>query len=109
MKVIKILNECKIVVNYGSDNGAKVGQKLRIIQCYETIYDPDTKIKLGSIPINKAVIAIEEVYPFFCVCINGEKQDLFLIPRRLNVDVREISVGPPLLIKINDLVEADDM
>ncbi|MEN6414339.1 MAG: hypothetical protein ABFC84_16500 [Veillonellales bacterium] len=101
LKVVRILDEFRIIVNYGSNSGAKVGQKMMVIQSHETIYDPETHADLGNISINKAIIAIKEVYPLFCVCVNGEEQNPFLMSRRLNVDIGEISFGPPSTIQIN--------
>lgn len=108
IRVIRILDEYRVIVDYGSRYGAKAGQKLIIVQNHEIIYDLDTNEKLGELSIGKANLVIKKSYPQFSVCINGESKDLFSAPRRLNVDVKQISIEPPSMIIIGDIVEIDN-
>lgn len=114
IKIIRILDEYRVIVNCGSDDGADIGDYLVIKDRNETIInDPDTREILGAIRLEKAKIIIVQLYPKMCICMNGEKQnslsidDLYGISnkyKRLNIEVRDIS-GPCLYsIGVNDPV-----
>lgn len=67
-KVIKLLNEKEILINYGSKQGAKENQKVRIYELGETIVDPDTNEPLGTLDIIKDDLEIYRTYPNFSIC-----------------------------------------
>ncbi|MDD1133181.1 FlgT C-terminal domain-containing protein [Pseudomonas shahriarae] len=48
-KIAKVLDEFRVVINIGSVDGVKPGQKFRIYKIGEEILDPDTGEGLGRI------------------------------------------------------------
>ena len=53
-KVVKNINDFKIVINKGSIDGVKIGQRFLIYSIEEEeIFDPETKISLGNLEIVK--------------------------------------------------------
>lgn len=52
-KIVKVVNQYKIVINKGSDDGIKEGYKFLVYQLGEELYDPDTKASLGILEIVK--------------------------------------------------------
>lgn len=73
-KVIKILSENEILINYGIENGAKVGRKIRIYSIGEEITDPDTGYLLGTLDTVKAELEIYQVYDSFSICRNIQRE-----------------------------------
>lgn len=67
-KVIKILSEYEIIINYGLYDGAKVGQDVRIYTKGEEILDPDTKESLGTLDLIKEELEIYRAYEGFSIC-----------------------------------------
>lgn len=48
-KIAKVLDDFRVVINVGSVDGVKLGQKFRIYKVGEEIVDPDTGEGLGQI------------------------------------------------------------
>lgn len=67
-KVIEILSNDKILINYGNSDGAKKGRNIRIILKGEDVLDYDTQRKLGTLDIIKEELEITTVYPNFSIC-----------------------------------------
>lgn len=67
-RVIRLLNEKEILINYGSKQGAKENQKVRVYELGETIIDPKTKQNLGTLDIIKDDLEIYRTYPYFSIC-----------------------------------------
>lgn len=67
-KVLTIVSEKSILVNYGKEDGAKVGDGLRIVSVGEMIIDPDTKEELGTFDYIKEELEVVFVYPKFSMC-----------------------------------------
>jgi hypothetical protein len=108
MKIVRILDEYRVLVDHGMDDGARIGQKLIIKQEDVSVVDYDTNEFLGAFSIIKATLEIKEIYSKICVCVNADKQKTFFepIPLRLNVDASQIS-GPEIYsIRIGDTVES---
>ena len=66
-QVINIINKFNIIINYGSNNGAYAGQKIRISTTGDEIFDLDGK-SLGNIEIIKEELEITRVYDNFSIC-----------------------------------------
>lgn len=67
-KVIEILNSKELLINYGSNNGAIDGQRIKIIKKGEDVIDPETEENLGTLDIIKGDLKIYRAYPKFSIC-----------------------------------------
>lgn len=65
MKIAKIISTKQVVINAGSDDGLKEGDKLEIIDKIgtEDIKDPDTGESLGKLDVSKGTVYVSKVYP----------------------------------------------
>lgn len=52
-KVANIIDDYRVVINKGSNDGVRVGQRFLILTIGEEIKDPDTKESLGKIEVIK--------------------------------------------------------
>lgn len=98
-RVIKIVDDKTIMINYGLYDKAKKGQKVRVFQKGEDIFD--NNICLGTLDIIKEDLEIIAVYDAFSLCqkIVSEQANpyqLFVSSQninkveKLNVDKSEI-------------------
>lgn len=71
-KVVKIINEMKIVINAGSNDSIERGLKLEIYTPGEEVFDLDTNESLGTLDTVKAYIEVVDVFPKMCICRNTE-------------------------------------
>ena len=69
--VIEIIDNKTILIDYGFENGAAKGDRLRIYSVGERVTAPDGTI-LGTLDPIKAVVAVETAYPQFSICIKPE-------------------------------------
>lgn len=101
-KVIEIINSKELIINYGINQGAKSGDKIRIIEKGEKIIDPDTNENLGTLDIIKGELEVFQAYKKFSICrdITYEERDLFNpigvtrkrpIYNKLNVDQKDFT------------------
>lgn len=67
-KVIEIMNEKEIIINYGRMDGAEEKDIIRIYAKGKTVADPDTGEDLGTLDIIKADLEIYIAYEKFSVC-----------------------------------------
>lgn len=117
LRIIKIVNEYLVVVNYGSTDGASLGQKLEIFDEGEEIIDPETNKSMGTLDVIKARIKIENVYEHMSLCESHETVSLGGFSnitnafnrteiKALNVDSKDISGGynKTSKIKVGDFV-----
>lgn len=74
-KVVKIIDENRIVINAGASDGFKSGSKFEIFVKGDMVIDPDTKEELGTLDFIKAKIEIETLYLNMSVCVNVKKVD----------------------------------
>lgn len=110
-KVIKIVDEYRIVVNAGEKDLIEKGEELEVYEIGEPIIDPQTNEDLGTLDIIKARIVVSIVYEKMCICKNIEKENIGLgnnlqavfgysANKRLPVNTEEISGGYNDNIKI---------
>lgn len=66
-QVIDIINSHSLVINYGTKDGAKVGEKIRIFEDGEEIFDLSGK-SLGNVDIIKTDLEIEKIFDNFSIC-----------------------------------------
>lgn len=120
-KIVKIVNEYLVVVNYGAFDGAREGDILEIFQVGEEVIDPHTNKSLGTLDIRKARIKVINVYDQMALCRSYELSSSFyenigLLGKALtmsetlalNVNTEHISGGydeyKELIINIGDPV-----
>lgn len=118
-KVVKIIDDKTIVINYGEDDGAKIGDKFQIISTGEEIIDPDTNISLGTLDTVKDIVQVVDVLPKMSICKNrstymknimhGIMDSLVydeVKDKTLNVDISQITGGlsKDITIRIGDKV-----
>jgi hypothetical protein len=91
-RVIEIIDEYSILINYGSLNGASKGDEVRIIAIGAEVIDPISKSSLGTLDKVKAELTIVTVYDNFSVCQqieNVTKNSLLSPLAQLQITVRE--------------------
>ncbi|WP_121615258.1 FlgT C-terminal domain-containing protein [Virgibacillus halodenitrificans] len=116
-KVVKIIDENRIVINAGKKDGISKGQVLEIYEPGEEVKDPDTGESLGTLDYIKADINVQHIFEKMAICINDEVESYSLPtmitgqlnkthPKSLNVDSKEISGGlvGTRKIRVGDLV-----
>lgn len=121
-RVIKIIDDMKLVVNCGVNQEIKIGDKFYIYSKEtEKIIDPFTGEILDELPIIKAEIEAVEIYKKMCICQNAKRNFAFTDVTKsllttglnerfsLNVDPSQISGGFQIqkdeMIQIGDDVE----
>lgn len=118
-RVIKIINEYKIVVNAGLTDHIQEGQHIEIFAPGQEIVDPITGENLGTLDYVKAKLYAKDVFPKMCVCMNQETETFSILEPHfqservcpLPVDVKEITGGFEDVnkkIKVGDLVRFVD-
>ncbi len=120
-RVIEILDEYSILINYGRSDGADEDDKVRIKSIGPEVTDPVTKKKLGTLDSIKAILTIVYVYDEFSLCRNVVTltKNVLVSPlsqfqtsskenKPIDIDKKDIS-GKRLpdnkTIKIGDIVE----
>ena len=53
LKVAKVVDEFTLVINFGSEEGIRVGERFLVFAVGDEIFDPDTKQTLGQLEIVK--------------------------------------------------------
>ncbi len=120
-KVIEILDEYSLIINYGETHGAEKGQEIRVIAIGPEISDPNTDEILGTLDKIKSILSITTVYKNFSICqkIENVVRNSLLDPlsqfqvttqkkRPLNVDEKDMThktVPDEDIIKPGDPVE----
>ncbi len=66
IKVAKVKDSFTAVLNYGSEDGAKINQKFLIYSIGDEIFDPDTQESLGHLEIVKGTGVVTNVQPKMC-------------------------------------------
>ena len=116
-RVVKIINDMKVVVNAGSSDLIERGSKLEIYTIGEEVIDPDTNKSLGTLDTIKAYIEVVDVFPKMCICRNTETKTYNALLglqsfvkeeiKPLTVDPKQITGGlnnTDKVIQIGDLV-----
>lgn len=80
-RVIEIMDEYSLIINYGTDDGAEEGDELRIIDVGEIVRDPKSGQSLGTLDCIKEIVIVEIPYEKFSICRQYEVKDYnFLSP-----------------------------
>ncbi len=120
-RVIEILDEHSVLINYGRNQGADEDEQVRIISIGPEIIDPQTNETLGTLDSIKAKLTIVTTYDKFSLCkkIETTTRNALMSPlsqfettttkiKVLNVDESSISnkkVPSDTVIKVGDKVE----
>lgn len=120
-RVIEILDEYSILINYGKDDGANEDDEIRIISIGPEVIDPVTGKNLGTLDSIKSTLTIVTVYEKFSLCkkIKTTTKNILISPisqfqttskesRPINVDKNSISnrkSPDDKVIKVGDMVE----
>lgn len=75
-KIVQILNEYSVVINGGFNDGIKRGQLFQIYNIGDEVFDPDTKLSLGTRDNIKAEVIATEVSEKLTVCENRTNTSL---------------------------------
>lgn len=67
-KVIEIIDNFTILVNYGTKNNAKKGDNIKIFEKGEDVIDPDSKEIIGTLDIFKDTVSVYAAYENFSIC-----------------------------------------
>ena len=78
-KVIELINEYSILVNYGIINGARAGDTLRIFSTGEPVLDPVDKSLLGTLDIIKETVEVITPYEQFSLCQKVNRHQVSII------------------------------
>jgi len=120
-RVIEIVNDKKILINYGSKHGIKEGDKVQIYSIGRKVVDPLSKQSLGTWDLIKDTLTVMQAFESFSVCSKEVTRNIFMpIPTlntlstlsstsidSLDVDKNEITnddVKGDRIIKVGDLV-----
>ncbi|SHE79904.1 hypothetical protein SAMN02745784_01833 [Tissierella praeacuta DSM 18095] len=120
-RVVEILDEHSILVNYGRESGANEDDEVRIISKGPEVIDPETNKSLGTLDSIKAVLTIVTAYDKFSLCkkIQVTTKNALISPlsqfdvtsksiKTINVDKNSISnkeLPNDKVIKVGDKVE----
>lgn len=105
-RVIKIIDDIRIVINGGSNDGLKRGDELEIFAPGQPVHDLDGTL-LGNLDLVKAYVTIATALPQMSVCVNTDTRpasDVMAaliqmntgghrIPCPLHVNAKEITGG----------------
>jgi hypothetical protein len=92
LRVAKVLDEFKVVLNAGEEDGVKAGMVFVIFAIGEKVIDPDSKDILGRLEVVKGRVRIEHVQANMCI---GHSSDTYERPRQLT-GVLALQAGPEL-------------
>lgn len=120
-RVIEILDDKSVLINYGRNHGANEGKDIRVIAIGPEVRDPETDRVLGTLDHIKATLTIEVVYENFSLCKNIEitSRNTLMSPlsqfqsitksiKKLNVNEDSITNKKPpedYVINVGDIVE----
>ena len=79
-KVIEIIDEYTLLINYGFKDNASEGDMLRIYSIGEKVLDPETGIELGTLDVIKDTVQVKIPYENFSLC----KKKPIICPEILN-------------------------
>ena len=120
-KVIEIVDNTHIIINYGTAQGAREDKQVRVFSIGRSVVDPETNEDLGTWNVIKATLTITEAFRYFSICSNKEvKTSSVLEPfpsgftrtvtkfNNINVDENQITNNknePAAPIQVGDFVE----
>lgn len=114
-KIIKIIDEYRVVINAGANDSIEPSDKFEIYVEGNEVFDPDTNELLGTLDYVKATVEAVDIFPKMSICRNTEYTEKNLLGVNftvqklspLNVETKDISGGFEDInkkIKVGDLV-----
>jgi hypothetical protein len=76
-KIIKIIDEYRVLINAGSNDDLSIGQHLEVFKLGQEIFDPETNESLGTLDSIKSNLVVTTVYEKMCICENRNKANPF--------------------------------
>lgn len=105
MKIIKIVNNFKVVANKGSNDGIEAGMKVLIYEVGEELFDPDTHENLGSLEIVKGNGIIVHVQEKMCTIESNMKNNAPRTIRRKNPNSMNVLTSLSMIYGREEIVE----
>lgn len=94
LKVVSVIDDYKVALNAGSDQGIKVGQRYMIYTLStEEIIDPDTKESLGFLEIVKGTGKVTNVQDKLCTI---ESTEYKILPKTIKRKSERYSFYPDM-------------
>lgn len=108
-KIVRMLDEYRVVIDVGSSAGIKPGAKFRVIDTSEPVIDPETKKQIDTLDKAKAIITAVEVREYVSICESAQYEQLSIAQlfntsiskqmtspsrKRLNVDITQVDTIP---------------
>jgi hypothetical protein len=101
LRVAKVLDEFRVVLNAGENDGVKLGMVFVIFSIGEKVIDPESKDILGRLEIVKGRVRIEHVQANMSI---GHSSDTYERPRQLT-GILALQAGPELTETISRRLE----
>lgn len=73
-KIAHIIDETRVILNIGVNQGVKLNQIFLIYQEGDEVFDPDTKESLGKVEIPKGRVIIEHVQEKMAIAATEKKE-----------------------------------
>ncbi len=67
-KVIEIIDNFTILINYGTKDNAKKDDQIKIFERGDNVIDPDSKEVIGTLDIFKDTVSVFVTYENFSIC-----------------------------------------
>ncbi|HCW08231.1 MAG TPA: hypothetical protein DGG95_12795 [Cytophagales bacterium] len=77
IRIAKVIDDYKIVINKGSNNGIQVGQRLLVYAIGEEINDPESGESLGQLEIVKGTGVVTHVQEYISTVESDRKSKSF--------------------------------
>jgi len=122
-KIVKILDQYKVLVNIGADSGIKRGMDFIIYSEGETVEDPESHEVLGKLENVKARLKVSHIQEEFSILESSETEERTPLTSKAWLDFLSLyrAVRKPLplevepkiqgeqekIVKIGDLVRQD--
>ncbi len=69
-KVIRIIDDKTIVINCGEEDKVEIGDKIKIYELGEEIFDKNTNQSYGRLNTTKVIVTVVDTMPKMCICKN---------------------------------------
>lgn len=104
IKVVEIMNIEELIINYGYEDGAAIGDKVRIYEKGDEVKDPTTGKILGTLDVIKDDLEITIVYPKFSICRKIIRKTSSILSPLANLALGSVSLDAlPLNVLESDI------
>lgn len=98
VRVIRIFDRRRVVINIGSDDAVETGTRFDIYSRGTSIRDPETDEVLGEYRLHKATVFASEVYPRFTVAMPPTRRERIPDPNA-PVNAFQSMLRPPTRVR----------